>query len=79
MPVIPELGRLRQEDPHKFKATLGYIRDFQASLNYLVRACFKKETFIHPHPLKMCPRILPKIDSLVPRIPFFCLNPGPLH
>lgn len=41
MPVIPALGRLRQEAGHEFKAGLGYT-EFKASMDYILRACLKK-------------------------------------
>lgn len=41
-PVIPELGRWRQEDP-KIKGNNGYIIKFEASLDYR-KPCLKKQS-----------------------------------
>jgi hypothetical protein len=38
MPVIPALGRLKQED-NEFEA---HLSKFQGSLGYIARPCFKK-------------------------------------
>lgn len=40
--VIPVLARLRQEYYYKFKASLSQHREFQTSLNYIVRPCVKE-------------------------------------
>lgn len=37
MPVIPTIGRLRQENHGKLEASWGYIRDFKASLDLVHR------------------------------------------
>lgn len=34
-PIIPELGRLSQENCQESEASLGYISEFRASLNYI--------------------------------------------
>lgn len=41
MPIMPELGRLKQEYYKTFKATLRYIHEFQGSLDYIVRTRLK--------------------------------------
>lgn len=41
MPIIPALWRLRHEDCHELKASLGHS-EFKASLNYIARPCLKK-------------------------------------
>jgi hypothetical protein len=40
MTIMPALWRLRQED-QEFEVTLGYISEFQASLNYTARTYLK--------------------------------------
>ena len=42
MPVIPALGRLRQEDWCEFETSLGYNGELTASLSYIARPCLKK-------------------------------------
>ena len=42
MPVIPALGRLRQEDQCEFETNLGYKSELKASLNCIVRPSLKK-------------------------------------
>lgn len=44
MPVIPELGKLRQENCQEFMTSLGYIRTTQLRLQNLV---FKKKKSAH--------------------------------
>jgi hypothetical protein len=41
-PVIPAIGRLRQED-RESQASLGSTAKFKASLGYTVRSCLKKK------------------------------------
>ena len=42
MPIIPALGRLRQEVQFEFETSLGYKSELKASLNCIVRPCLKK-------------------------------------
>ena len=41
-PVIPALGRLRQEDQCEFETSLSYKSELKASLNCIVKLCLKK-------------------------------------
>ena len=43
MPVIPALGKLRQEDQCEFETSLGYTSELKASLSCIVRPCLKKK------------------------------------
>lgn len=43
MPVIPVLGRLGQENHHKFLYSLCYVSEFKASLHCVVRPCLKNQ------------------------------------
>lgn len=43
MPEIPVLGRLRQEHHCEFQASLGYVNEFRAILDYKVRLPEKKK------------------------------------
>ena len=42
MPIIPALGRLRQEDGYEFETSLGYKSELKASLNCIATPCLKK-------------------------------------
>lgn len=44
IPVIPVLGRVKQEDCCKWKSTVGYMVKFQANLNYRVGFSLKRAT-----------------------------------
>lgn len=41
--------KLQQEDQHDFKATLGYLRDFKASLNYTAKLFLKKQNITNEY------------------------------
>lgn len=42
MPLVPALSKQRQADSCAFKASLGYISKFQASLGYTVETLPQK-------------------------------------
>ena len=48
-PVIPALGRLRQEDRCKFETSLGYKTEFKASLSCIVRPYLEKFLKVKVH------------------------------
>ena len=57
MPVIPALGRLRQEDWCEFETSLGYKSELKASLSCIARPCLKKTKTKQNKQTKKNPRI----------------------